>query len=252
MDAWLAIREAARAQWITKSVALQERRRRLLEELTGKDSLKLRQMEREEIMKAILRWTLGPSFEFYPEEAHGDGTIYETRPEPLDYIEAATGRVREESREALMRHGNMVRFLQQAIEWENVNWIAYPYFWSKPGRWNFKQTIDHPDPQHRNFLRAGAARVVLTIRPGFEEDWLELMEGGPLPTDHEYLTLATELKNAAETSYAYTPNPNRERLLEIGERIDRWFEFTPTGALDIQAGAVLETVVDVEPMPGTP
>ena len=36
--------------------------------------------------------------------------------------------------------------------------------------------FEHSDPEHERFLRAGYARIVLTVRPGFEEDFTNLME----------------------------------------------------------------------------
>jgi hypothetical protein len=241
MECFTKLSEAARARWITTLEGLQNQRDRLIEELTGKDSLKLRQMEKEEIMKAVLRWMLGPGFEFYP-SALIDTTenITQETPSELDYYEERTGRLREEMRNNMFQHGKLVRFLQQAIEWENVNWVMYPYFWTRPGRWDFKQSLDHPDFYHRNFLRGGCARVVLTIRQGFEEDWLALMEGlDALPDDHPYLTLATEIKNHAHENFPYTPDPNREELIQIGILQDTWYEYSPTGALDIQEGEEL-------------
>jgi hypothetical protein len=243
MKCFSKIKEAAHAKWITDLEGLQNKRDRLIEELIGKDGLKLRQMEREEIMKGVLRWMLGPDFEFYPEglaETLTSESEEELGLNKLGYYDDETGQLNEEAREGMLQHGEIVRFLQQAIEWENINWIMYPYFWTRPDRWDFKQSLDHPDFYHRNFLRGGCARVVLTIRPGFVEDWMKLMEGtDSLPDDHPYLRLAEEIKNMANTQYAYTLNPNRDELIEKGTLKDTWYEYTPTGALDIKEGEEL-------------
>ncbi len=260
MECWNRISEAARARWMARLEGFQARRDRLIEELMGKDSLKLRQMEREEIMKAVLRWMLGPEFNFYQEgisrlasilvsnkrwwipdggnwgspyggggpwgSPYGSGTFAEQ----LDY------------RQLGLELGPEVRFLHQAIEWENINWITYPYFWSDPQEWAFKQAFEHPDFYHRNFLRAGWTRVVLTIRPGFEWAWLARMAGldpADLNINHPYLSLAREIEARANTTYAYTPVANRDELQQTGEHVDRWFEYTPTGALDVEEGQAL-------------
>jgi len=227
------IKEAARQQWLQELEGLKNKRDRLLAELTGKDALKLRQIEKEEIMKVVLRWLLGPDFEFFPEEL-----IETTGLEDLPYYEGETTeeekiitfwfgpikytftlppeklmQMNEEIREKMLRYLNTVRFIQQAIEWENVNWILYPYFWTVPERWNFKQSLEHPDFYHEAFLRAGCARVVLTVRPGFEEAFVRFMEtgevDGEIEEDHPYLSLAKEIEASAKTVYKYTPNPNR-------------------------------------------
>ena len=51
--------------------------------------------------------------------------------------------------------------------------VAYPAL----GR---KKYMQHPDIMHKTFLKAGAARVVLTIRPGFEKDFVSFVENGGL------------------------------------------------------------------------
>ena len=223
MECFEKIKEAERQQWLQELEGLENKRDRLLAELTGKDALKLRQIEKEEIMKVVLRWLLGPDFEFFPEEL-----IETTELEDLPYYEGETiepeklMQMNEEIREKMLKYLNTVRFIQQAIEWENVNWILYPYFWTVPERWNFKQSLEHPDFYHRAFLRAGCARVVLTVRSGFEEAFVRFMEtgkvDGELEKEHPYLSLAEEIKANAETIYKYTPNPNR------GEYVFCWDE----------------------------
>jgi len=234
------LREAAHAQWLVRLEGLQNQRDRLIAELMGQDSLKLRQMEREEIMKGVLRWILGPEFEFYPEGLRSQITI-EDPIDPLDYYNPDTGRLRYGLQEQVLQYGEIIRFIHQAIEWENVSWILYPYFWTIPGpnlaRWDFKQSLDHPDAYHRSFLRAGCARVIIPIREGFEEAWISFIENvDELPKDHPYIELATEMKEQAQTYFPYTPDPNREELVQFGHHQDTWYEYTPTGALHIEKG----------------
>ena len=57
---------------------------------------------------------------------------------------------------------------------------------------------------HRTFLRAGSARVVLTVRPGFERDFVSFVETGTfdgLAATHPYLTIAEEMQAFAQTNY---------------------------------------------------
>ena len=61
-----------------------------------------------------------------------------------------------------------LRFLQQAFEWEQMSWVLYPYFWGRRQQWHRLILQDHPDPDFAAFLRAGAARVQIPVRPGFE------------------------------------------------------------------------------------
>jgi hypothetical protein len=82
-----------------------------------------------------------------------------------------------------------IRFLEQAFEWENMAYIFYPYFWGrKDPYWKQKILTEDLDSSFEDFLRAGAARVQLPVRPGFENAvdhycrTLEPWEGGDLPT----------------------------------------------------------------------
>lgn len=61
----------------------------------------------------------------------------------------------------------LVRFIEQAFEWEHMQWILYPYFWASPERWAARLEVDSPDVDYREFLRSGAARAQLPVRPGF-------------------------------------------------------------------------------------
>ena len=51
----------------------------------------------------------------------------------------------------------MVKFVQQAIEWENVLYFIYPYFWDHPSNHPIKRSLHHPDSIHQTFLRGGAS-----------------------------------------------------------------------------------------------
>jgi hypothetical protein len=107
----------------------------------------------------------------------------------------------------------MVKFINEAIEWENVLYLLYSYFWDVPSSWDFIRQLRHPDATRQAFLRAGSARVVLTVRPGWEVDWLTFAEGGKrgttsIPANHSYLTIAGEIKAYNQTNYPGIPPAN--------------------------------------------
>ncbi|MCP2329404.1 hypothetical protein HDA40_007911 [Hamadaea flava] len=97
--------------------------------------------------------------------------------------------------------GAYVRFFEHAFEWENMSWICYPYFWGRRSTWFERLEIQDGDIEFEDFLKAGYARVVVPVRPGFAaavdhfrlrgEPW----GGGPLPTisDKTYLPIAQEI-----------------------------------------------------------
>jgi hypothetical protein len=97
-----------------------------------------------------------------------------------------------------------VRFFEQAFEWEHLVYFFYPYFWGwKPG-WSHRILLDDVDPLFADFLRAGAARAVFPVRPGFEAAVLHYLEsgeiwnGGPPPdvTDPMYVPIIKEIQEA--------------------------------------------------------
>jgi hypothetical protein len=241
--AWSAMREAAEERYHANRQVLSDRRDALKAELAVRDALTLRQIEREEIMKGALRWLFGPSFDFVPPDVlslfvHGSPAD----PAASDKLDPKT--LDAASWQRVLEFGEFIKFIHHAIEWENVLYFTYPYFWDSPRNWKLKSALEHPDPLHRNFLRAGSARVVLTVRPGFEDAFAAMMEQGAfgqLPTDHPYVTIAQEIQAYAATHYPDIPSPPPEEEgseeavadAERGELIGHWYEFTPTSAMDI-------------------
>jgi type II secretory pathway pseudopilin PulG len=88
-----------------------------------------------------------------------------------------------------------------------VLYFLYPYFWGSP-LGDRKRTLQHPDPLRREFVRAGAARVVLPVRPGFEVRFASYLQDYiVLPTDDKanqtspYVSIAEEMREFAQTNY---------------------------------------------------
>lgn len=98
----------------------------------------------------------------------------------------------------------VIRFLQQAFEWEHLSWALYPYFWGRRSVWENSVDQDHPDPDFAAFLNAGAARLQISVRPGFQDlvkhfmETGEVYEGNGLPKmgDSGYMPFIDEQINA--------------------------------------------------------
>ena len=112
----------------------------------------------------------------------------------------------------------MVAFFERAFEWENLMYTYYPYFWGRPQRWEELILTQDADPQFEAFLKAGAARVVMPVRPGFEAALAHYQETGDVWMGEEipdmfadnYLSIIEEIK---ATNYA----PGKEVCLEQWE-----------------------------------
>lgn len=217
---WNQLREADRAAYEAALQRMRDRQKQLESEIGDFDALTLRKMEREEIMKCVLQWLLGPAFHLHPAE--------------LDwYLEDPQQRVFadqcNEAWQAIMLYGEFIKYIHNAIEWENVLYFPYPYFWDAVSRWPFKMFLMHPNPEHRTFLRAGCARVVLTVRPGFEKSFAAFMETGSfkdvLGDGHPYISISEEIRNFAMTNYEGIPpaNPDKNaRPLLFPEQRKAW------------------------------
>lgn len=76
--------------------------------------------------------------------------------------------------------GAYIRFFEQSFEWDQMQWVFYPYFWARKATWVERFLKQDIDPQFLEFLRAGSARVVVPVRPGFELAVTHFLETGKL------------------------------------------------------------------------
>jgi hypothetical protein len=171
-------------------------------------------MEREELMRCVLTWLIGPAFDPTPKEVSlilkglvQTDEYRETKPDdveiPTSLDPAAWAKVKD--------FGDIVKFVHQSVEWENLLYFLYPYFWGSDDLAHEKLFLEHPDPGHRDFLRSGFARVVVPIRPGFEEAFVKLTTSGSPGSETPYLTIASEISAYARTNYGAIPPANPEK-----------------------------------------
>ncbi|MDW6065406.1 hypothetical protein SAZ11_55910 [Streptomyces sp. FXJ1.4098] len=216
-DVWNALYTAAQTKYYAQQQDIAGRIAALEARLNDVDTLTLRREESDEIMKNVLRYLLGGRFPSMPKEvldaftaakvdvAHGTG--FEGNTIGPDSTLWTTVR----------QYEDVVRFVNQAIEWENVVSFLYSYFWDLPESWRFIREIEHPDANRQAFLRAGSARVVLTIRRGWETRWVNFVEHGVIDDPNapenpsQYWTIAQEIAAYDDRNYPGIPpaNPGR-------------------------------------------
>jgi hypothetical protein len=214
-EVWTALFDAAQARYFARQQEIAAQIAAIEDRLASVDTLTLRREESDEIMKSVLRFILGPDFGFMPDSVlaafqaagvdlqHGvgfDGSKLDLSPEQWTL---------------LRQHEDIVRFVNQAIEWENVVTFLYSYFWDVPPSWSFIRDLRHPDPNRQAFLRAGSARIVLTVRKGWEERWMRFAEGGSIgaPIPDQYLSIAQEIAAYDDRNYPGIPPANPGKLL---------------------------------------
>lgn len=98
-------------------------------------------------------------------------------------------------------NGAVIRFFENAFEWNNLAYVMYPYFWGRKVRWADAIQLVGTDTSFTAFLKAGAARVQLAVRPGFEHAVVHFIQFGtiwegnnpPLMNDDTYLPIVQEI-----------------------------------------------------------
>ena len=74
--------------------------------------------------------------------------------------------------------GNRVKFTEEAFDWDFMAYFFYPYFWAHQSRWTELYRRDDTDTQFLNFLKAGYARVVIPVKPGYEKRAMHFLSNG--------------------------------------------------------------------------
>ncbi len=104
---------------------------------------------------------------------------------------------------AFGKHTEVVKFFEQAFDWELMAYQLYPYYYSSKNKWEALVTQkEDGDPIFQAFLQSGMARMVVPVRKGFETaiNWYqatgEVWNGEGLVTDINddlYLSIVEEM-----------------------------------------------------------
>tara|TARA_R110000737_G_C14619775_1_gene492776 strand:+ start:725 stop:4054 length:3330 start_codon:yes stop_codon:yes gene_type:complete len=79
--------------------------------------------------------------------------------------------------------GQEIRFVEQAFEWENLQYLFYPYYWGKKKDWPITSRLEDTDPLFQAFLQAGSCRLNIAVRPGFVTAVNTYLSTGCFPWD---------------------------------------------------------------------
>ena len=140
--------------------------------------------------------------------------------------------------------GCFIRFFEQAFEWDQLQYVFYPYFWSRKETWIDRFMRQDVDPEFLEFIRAGAARVVVPLRPGFEVAVAHFLETGklwggegapPQINNPTYVSIVDEIRER-------TGAPGQE--IPVG---DPWEVRVPTALVRLRDGADLPQWERVSP-----
>jgi hypothetical protein len=214
-ETWNALYNAAQIRYFAQQQEIAAQIAAIEQQLANVDTLSLRREESDEIMKCVVKFVLGTDFDFMPPDVRA-AFAAEGRDlsHGIAFDDQSLSGLNATQWTVLRQHEDMVRFINQAIEWENVVTFLYSYFWDIPESWEFIRNLRHPDANRQAFLRAGSARVVLTIRKGWEWKWLRFTQLDivdadiPQPTTGPYLSIAQEIAAYDDRNYPGIPPAN--------------------------------------------
>lgn len=156
-------------------------------------------MIRDELRRHVIAWLLGEA-PFLGRHGTLDRPI--RFPTPRDDV--PLGLSSDVDVEAAIAQAPAIQFLEQCLEWSNLSWVLYPYYWADREDWGAMLDLETVDPALGEFLRAGSARVVVPARPGFSAaviHWLTFgqpwLGGGaaPVPGDELFVSVAQEIQD---------------------------------------------------------
>lgn len=214
-EVWNALYTAAQTKYYGEQQYIASKIADIEERLSKVDTLTMRREESDEVMKSVIRFIAGEAYQYM-----NDTTVAAFNKASEDAVHGIGFRANKLTFEpgqfaAVTQHENVVRFINQAIEWENVVTFLYSYFWDNPVSWEFIRQIQHPDANRQAFMRAGSARVVLTVRKGWEVLWLRFAESGftnpQFEPDAAYLNIAREIAAYDDRNYPGIPPANSGR-----------------------------------------
>jgi hypothetical protein len=147
--------------------------------------------------------------------------------------------------EALVE-GQIIQFFEQAFEWSNMTYRFYPYFWGRKANWKTTLPLDDTDPQFADFLRAGAARMIVSVHPAYVEAMLhylytnEIWNGDQPPTldDPLFVSLVDEIRADTEADIA-ADLPRCDDSPEYPCVVSEWEVKVPTSLVYLQQDATL-------------
>jgi hypothetical protein len=152
--------------------------------IQGRNPLENRMIERAELQRGAIAMLNG--------EQHDD----------LDALTINGGYPRIDFEQATQIQ-RQVAFFEHTLEWPQMTYLYYPYFWGSRDTWIEKLAVEDPDPLFAAFLRAGSARLTIPVRRGSELEVLHYLgtgsiwQGNQPPQIHDpmYLSIVAELRS---------------------------------------------------------
>jgi hypothetical protein len=108
-----------------------------------------------------------------------------------------------EQSEEFAKYAMQVKFFEQAIDWQIMSYLFYPYYWANNCSWGDLMQTENDDLVFQAFLQSGMARVVVPIRQQFTEAFAYYLQTGDIWLGNDlvageqndlYLSIAEEMQ----------------------------------------------------------
>lgn len=126
------------------------------------------------------------------------------------------------------QHAALAKFIEQAIDWNIMDYIFYPSYWGAKSRFEKLYLFTDDDKQYNDFMKNGLTRVILTLRDGFEEAFQLYLETGIIWNGSEAPTVDDDL-------YLSILDEKREPEYTVEET---WESRVPSSLTLLQSGSV--------------
>ncbi|PYS60774.1 MAG: hypothetical protein DMF74_17860 [Acidobacteria bacterium] len=125
-----------------------EKKKEMQDSIRGRDPFFNREIERTELKRLAISMLSCQHFDQF--------NAMKRRVQPCGLPQMDLREAEEE--------GAIIRFWEQAFDWNLMTYLFYPYFWSPKCSWPEKITEDTGDGLFDKFMQAGAARVQIPVR----------------------------------------------------------------------------------------
>ena len=132
-----------------------------------------------------------------------------------------------EQSESLDRYAEMVRFFETAFQWELMSYTFYPYYYNPQCIWYELIQTKSDDPIFEAFLQSGMAKVLVPVRPQFENAVLWYLDSGEIYLGGSITSETEDDHNLSLIDEQHRP--------EEGEVEDTWLTQIPSTLTIIQA-----------------
>jgi hypothetical protein len=143
-----------------------------------------------------------------------------------------SGQVSEINGDKIWQDSRFIQFFEDCFEWHLMSYTFYPYQWAGRDRWQDLLARKSDDPLYQAFLQAGAGRVVVSVREGYEHIVGKFLLTGEIPELTMIPWRESDVSFPPVVELIADANDRPEGEVPVG---DPWEFTTPTPYLYLQS-----------------